>query len=252
MKILKVSLLLLLLSFIYWSMGDAFFNWLFPFSSAEKEPWITVEGVVPKYTEPYVSAEYISKDCLEYQLHADMSPYQVPTYNVLHLDVKADPQTGYFQAKLPFNGGGWCKWKINLAFVSVDYTDVSHLVKDAIPYGGTGLTAFINDAARTYYPEASETRALNTIDFSPVIYPVLKLVEGRPKRISLQGMVHLFPFRLKLTPGAEWKITFKPKLDETKMPKIIIPGRNKGPNRVEYPDGRVDLNRDSIDYWKIK
>ncbi|WP_434525436.1 hypothetical protein [Photorhabdus asymbiotica] len=33
-----------------------------------------------------------------------MSPYKVPTYNGLRLDVKADPQTGYFQAKLsPFN-----------------------------------------------------------------------------------------------------------------------------------------------------
>ncbi|ERT10082.1 hypothetical protein O185_27580 [Photorhabdus temperata J3] len=79
MKILKVSLLLLLLSFIYWSMGDTFFNWLFPFSSTGKGPWITVEGIAPKYTEPYVSAVYKSKTCLDYELHADMSPYKVPT-----------------------------------------------------------------------------------------------------------------------------------------------------------------------------
>ncbi|ERT10460.1 hypothetical protein O185_24655, partial [Photorhabdus temperata J3] len=91
-----------------------------------------------------------------------------------------------------------------------------------------------------------------TINYSPIIYPVLKMVEKHPNRIFLQGEVRMRPFRLTLVPGAEWKITFKPKLDETKMPKIIIPGRNKGPNQVEYPDGRVDLNRDSIDYWKIK
>ncbi len=71
MKILKVSLLLLLLSFIYWALGDTFFNWLFPFSSAGKGPWIIVDGVAPKYTKPYVSAEYISKDYLEYELDAD-------------------------------------------------------------------------------------------------------------------------------------------------------------------------------------
>ncbi|MCC8467014.1 MULTISPECIES: hypothetical protein [Photorhabdus] len=59
MRIFKVTLLLLLLSFIYWSMGDTFFNWLFPFSSQGKGPWITVEGVMPKYTEPYVAARYI-------------------------------------------------------------------------------------------------------------------------------------------------------------------------------------------------
>ncbi|CAQ82807.1 conserved hypothetical protein [Photorhabdus asymbiotica] len=92
------------------------------------------------------------------------------------------------------------------------------------------------------------TRAVNTIDYSPVIYPVLKMVEGRPNRISLQNVVDSFPFRLKLIPGAEWKITFKPKLDETKMPKITI---TKEKEWVEYPNGRIDLNRQSIDYWKI-
>ncbi|MGV7959933.1 hypothetical protein QPK13_02105 [Photorhabdus tasmaniensis] len=249
MKIVKTTLLLLFSYFIYWALGDTFFNWLFPFSSAGKGPWITVEGVAPKYTKPHVSAEYISKDCLEYELDAGMSPHKVPTYNGLRLDVKTDPQTGYFQAKLPSNGGGWCKWKINRAFVLVSYTDVSHLMKNAEPYVGTGLTAFINDAARTNYSEASETRALNTIDFSPTIYPVLKVVEGRPNRIFLQGIVDSYPFRLKLIPGAEWKITFKPKLDETKMPKITVTD-GKG-EWVEYPNGRIDLNRQSIDYWKI-
>ncbi|OCA53686.1 hypothetical protein [Photorhabdus namnaonensis] len=251
MKILKITLSLLFLYFIYWAFGDTFFNWLFPFSSKGKGPWITMEGVMPKYTEPYVAARYISKSCLEYEFSATMTPHKVPTYNVLYQEVTTDPQTGYFQTKLPFSGGGWCKWKIERAYVSANYTDVSHLVKDAVPYSGTGLTAFINDAERENYSEASETRAVNTIDYRPVIYPVLKMVEGRPNRVSLQGIVDSFPFRLKLTSGAEWKIIFKPKLDETKMPKIIIPP-GKEPSRVEYPDGRIDLNRDSIDYWKIK
>ncbi|MBS9423697.1 MULTISPECIES: hypothetical protein [Photorhabdus] len=251
MKILKITLSLLFLYFIYWAFGDTFFNWLFPFSPDEKKQLITVEGVAPKYTKPYVSAQYISKDCLRYQLDAGMSPYQVPTYYGLDLDVKADPQTGYFQAKLPFNGGGWCKWKINQASVTVGYTDVSHLVKDAVQdegAEGTGLTAFINDAVRTYL---NETATLNVIDYHPVIYPVLEIVNKFPKRIYLRGEKAMRPFRFMLTPGAEWKITYKPKLDETKMPKIIIPP-GKEPSRVEYPDGRVDLDRDSIDYWKIK
>ncbi|MCA6222055.1 hypothetical protein KZ793_16360 [Photorhabdus sp. UCH-936] len=121
-------------------------------------------------------------------------------------------------------------------------------MKDAVPYAGTGLTAFINDAART---NISEISASNTIDFNPVIYPVLEMVEGFPKSISLQGKVKLYPFRLKLTPGAKWKIIFKPKLDETKMPKVIIPP-GKEPARIEYPDGSIDWNNDQIEYWKIK
>ncbi|MCW7548984.1 hypothetical protein OO184_13830 [Photorhabdus sp. APURE] len=217
-------------------------------SPPKENQWITVEGVAPKYTAPHVSAEYISKDCLEYRLDSNMSPFKVPTYNGLRLeDVKADPQTGYFQAKLPFNGGGQCKWKINRAFVSISYTDVHHLIKDAVPYGGTGLIAFINDAART---NISEIPASNTINFSPIIYPVLEMVEGFPKSVSLQGEVSMYPFRLKLTPGVKWKITYKPKLDETKMPKITVTkGRGEW---VEYPNGRIDLHRQTIDYWKIK
>ncbi|WP_099142438.1 hypothetical protein [Xenorhabdus kozodoii] len=42
-------------------------------------------------------------------------------------------------------------------------------------------------------------------------------------------------------------IYYNPKLDETKVTKIIIPA-TKEPARVEYPDGRIELNRDYIDY----
>ncbi len=50
-----------------------------PLSPPKKNQWITVEGVAPKYTKPYVSAEYSSKDCLEYELDTGMSLYKVPT-----------------------------------------------------------------------------------------------------------------------------------------------------------------------------
>ncbi|QXF32623.1 hypothetical protein CE143_05140 [Photorhabdus luminescens] len=250
MKILKITLSLLFLYFIYWAFGDAFLDRLFPFSPDEKKQLITVEGVVPKYTKPYVSAQYISKDCLRYQLDAGMSPYQVPTYYGLDLDVKADPQTGYFQAKLPFNGEGWCKWKINWASVTVGYTDVHHLVKDAViseGAEGTGLTAFINDVTQV---NNSETAILNILDYHPTIYPVLEMSEGLPKRVLLQGEVAQRFFRLRLTPGAEWKITFKPKLDETKMPKITITnGRGEW---IEYPDGHIEINTQMVDTRYIK
>ncbi|OCA53676.1 hypothetical protein Phpb_03228 [Photorhabdus namnaonensis] len=50
-----------------------------------------------------------------------------------------------------------------------------HLVKkDAVPYMGTGLTAFINDAVQT---NISETAALNTIN-EWVEYPGGKIDKG--------------------------------------------------------------------------
>ncbi len=39
MKILKITLLLLFLSFIYWALGDTFFNWLFQ-KDAEAKPFV--------------------------------------------------------------------------------------------------------------------------------------------------------------------------------------------------------------------
>ncbi|PQQ34382.1 hypothetical protein C6H65_24295, partial [Photorhabdus luminescens] len=129
-------------------------------------------------------------------------------------------------------------------FVSVSYTDVHHLVRDAIPYSGTGLTAFINDAVQT---NISETAALNTINFSPIIYPVLEMVEGFPKSVYLQGEVSkMRSFRLKLTPGAKWKIIFKPKLDETKMAKVTVTN-GKG-EWVEYPGGKIDKGTQLVDF----
>ncbi len=178
-----------------------------------------------------------------------MSPHKVPTYNGLSLDVKAEPKTGHFQAKLPFSGGGWCKWKIDRAFVSVNYTNVSHLVKDAVIYeggGGTGLTAFINDAIQI---NLSETKVLNTLEYSPIIYPVLAMTEGFPKSIFLQGEVGMRSFRLMLTPRAEWKITFKPKLDETKMPKVTVTKKGEW---VEYPDGHIETDTQMVDTRYIK
>ncbi|MCC8373119.1 MULTISPECIES: hypothetical protein [Photorhabdus] len=47
MKILKITLSLLFLYFIYWAFGDTFFDWLFPFPPDEKKQLITVEGVAP-------------------------------------------------------------------------------------------------------------------------------------------------------------------------------------------------------------
>ncbi len=117
-------------------------------------------------------------------------------------------------------------------------------MRDAIPYSATGLIAFINDASQT---NISEIPASNTIDFNPVIYPVLEVVEGFPKTVSLQGEVlKMRSFRLKLTPGAKWKIIFKPKLDETKMAKVTVTD-GKG-EWVEYPGGKIDKGTQLVDF----
>ncbi len=122
-------------------------------------------------------------------------------------------------------------------------------MKDAVIYeggGGTGLTAFINDAAKT---DGNETSALNILNFSPVIHPVLKIVEGNPNRVFLQGKIDVRSFQLTLIPKAEWKIIFKPKLDETKMPKITV---TKKKEWVEYPNGHIETDTQTVDSRYIK
>ncbi|WP_391528710.1 hypothetical protein [Photorhabdus akhurstii] len=83
MRILKITLSLLFLYFIYWAFGDTFFDRLFPFSPDEKKQLITVEGIAPKDTKSYVSVMYISKDCFRYRLDSNMSSFKVTTYNDL-------------------------------------------------------------------------------------------------------------------------------------------------------------------------
>ncbi|KGM29969.1 hypothetical protein KS18_03665 [Photorhabdus luminescens] len=108
------------------------------------------------------------------------------------------------------------------------------------------MTAFINNAAQT---DGDETSASNILNFSPVIHPVLKIVEGYPNRIFLQGEVDVRSFRLTLVPKAEWKIIFKPKLDETKIPKITV---TKKKEWVEYPDGSIKTDTQQVNFRYIK
>ncbi|WP_153043419.1 hypothetical protein [Xenorhabdus innexi] len=158
-----------------------------------------------------------------------------------------NPKTGYFKEKIPFDGGGWCQWRIDTITVSLSYIGVEHIMKEAIPYTGTGIKAFINDARK---PE-NMREMINVINYQPIIYPFLRKDNNEPNKIGLYGKSEgLTYFGLRLIDGNEWKITYKPFLDETKMPKIIIPAGEE-PARVEYPDGKIDVDRDSIDYWKI-
>ncbi|OCQ50663.1 hypothetical protein Ppb6_04152 [Photorhabdus australis subsp. thailandensis] len=53
-------------------------------------------------------------------------------------------------------------------------------------------------------------------------------------------------FRLKLIPEAEWKIIFKPKLDETKMAKVTVT-KGKG-EWVEYPGGKIVTGTQIVDF----
>ncbi|WFQ78344.1 hypothetical protein PXH59_11265 [Xenorhabdus sp. SF857] len=133
------------------------------------------------------------------------------------------------------------------------YTDVNHLIKDAVPYTGTGITIYINESEK---PKEMK-KFTNYINYNPIIYPFLRKDYDTPNQIGLYGESGgTTSFGLNLIPGSEWKITYMPTLDETKMPKIIVsenpPGiYPRGNARVEYPDGKIDLDRDSIDYWKI-
>ncbi|MDE9429119.1 hypothetical protein [Xenorhabdus bovienii] len=196
----------------------------------------------------YLKGDYISNKCLSNHTTAGGKSYHEPKHHWNKINISVDPTTGYFKEKIPFHGGGWCQWKIGAISLFLVYTDVNHLIKEAVSYKGTGIQAVINDAEQTQYGMID---AFNTINYHPVIYPFLRKDYDTPNQIGLYGEDGgVTYYWLRLIDGNEWKITYKPILDETKMPKIIVPGGKKRA-RVEYPDGKVDLNRDSIDYWKI-
>ncbi|CBJ80631.1 MULTISPECIES: hypothetical protein [Xenorhabdus] len=224
-----------------------------PFSPPENNQWITVEGIAPPNTKPNLVTTYASNRCLATHNTASGKLYHLPRYHWNKFNISTDPETGSFKEKVPFHGGGWCQWKINTVTVSLVYNEVNQLIKGAVPYDGTGIKAFINGAEKP--KEMKEF--LNIIDYRPTIYPFLRRDYDDGDKIGLYGKSGgLSYFGLRLIEGNDWKINYTPILDESKMPKIIIsenpPGvYPRGSARVEYPDGKVDLNRDSIDYWKI-
>ncbi|PHM69125.1 hypothetical protein Xkoz_03515 [Xenorhabdus kozodoii] len=219
-----------------------------PFFPPQENKWITVEGIVPPNTQPSLKGDYISVKCLSSHYTAGGMRYHESKHYWNKFNILVNPKTGYFKERIPFDGGGWCQWKINAISLALRYVNVNHLIKDAIPYDGTGIYVDINNAEKIQY---SMKKALDIIEYRPTIYPFLRKHHANPDKIGLYGEKGgMTPFWLRLTERNEWKIIYNPILDETKMPKIIIPGGNK-PSRVEYPDGKVDLNSDSIDYWKI-
>ncbi|CDH35255.1 hypothetical protein [Xenorhabdus bovienii] len=225
-----------------------------PFYPPQENQWITVEGIAPKNTTLELSGDYISNKCLSTYGTASMNIYKKPSHHWDKINISINPTTGYFKKKIPFHGGGWCQWKINAISLSLFYTDVDHLIKGAVSYYGTGIYAIINEAEQTQH---GITEAFNTIDYRPVIYPFLRKDYDKANKIGLYGESGRSKyFRLRLKSGNEWKITYMPTLDETKMPKIIISENPpevypRGNARVEYPDGKVDLDSDYIEYWKI-
>ncbi|WP_338804367.1 hypothetical protein WDV76_02315 [Xenorhabdus griffiniae] len=219
-----------------------------PFSPPQENKWITVEGIVPPNTQPSLKSDYVSIKCLSTHHTAGGTLYHESKHHWNNINISVDPITGFFKEKIPFHGGGWCQWKINTISLALRYTNVNHLMKDAVSYDGTGIYVSINNTEETQY---GMRKALNIIEYHPTIYPFLRKHHANPDKVGLYGEKGgMTPFWLRLTDGNEWKIIYQPTLDETKMPKIIIP-KGEEPSRVEYPDGKIDLNRDSIDYWKI-
>ncbi|MDX7989409.1 hypothetical protein FE392_19285 [Xenorhabdus sp. 12] len=224
-----------------------------PFLPPKENQWITVEGVIPPNTTPILKRRYISNKCLSTHNTAGGDLYHTLRHRGDDVSISVNPSTGYFKEKIPFQGGGWCQWHINTIMLVIMYNDVTHLMKNAEPYTGTGITVYINDAQKP--KEMKEL--VNSINYKPTIYPFLRKDYDSPNKIGLYGESGgATSFGLKLISGSEWKITYMPTLDESKMPKIIVSENPpdvypRGNSRIEYPNGKIDLGNDRIEYWKI-
>ncbi|CCW29322.1 conserved hypothetical protein [Xenorhabdus nematophila F1] len=120
----------------YWQTYNDKFK---PFSPPEKNQWIIVEGIAPPNTKPNLDGIYASNRCLATHNTAGGKLYHLPKYYWKKFNISVSPETGSFKEKIPLNGGGWCQWQIDNIELTLEYTNVNHLMKGAIPRGVAGI-----------------------------------------------------------------------------------------------------------------
>ncbi|MDE9515157.1 hypothetical protein KKI97_13695 [Xenorhabdus bovienii] len=112
------------------------------------------------------------------------------------------------------------------------------------------VTFHINNIEDEERVKINKDKTNNTINYTSLLYPVYEEVKGEYTRVFFVKPNGEGEPKISLSKKMNGYIYYNPKLDETKVTKIIIP-KGKEPSRVEYPDGKIDLNSYSIDYWKI-
>ncbi|MDC9580361.1 hypothetical protein PSI15_02025 [Xenorhabdus sp. PR6a] len=222
----------------------------FPINPQYNGQYVIISSFSSHNTEPRILAEYFSSKCSTIQLDSDFLP-NGRKYRTREIkwDIKPN-KNDKLETKIPINGRGWCDWKLSTIKIGLEYNEKKIIDKNIQISTGEMAVFHIKNTEDKKNKKTNQDKPNNTINYTSILYPVHEEVKGKYKRIFFikpngEGGSTIF-----LSKKMNGYIYYNPKLDESKITKIIIP-RGGEPSRVEYPDGKIDLNRDSIDYWKI-
>ncbi|OTA19756.1 hypothetical protein Xbed_02066 [Xenorhabdus beddingii] len=213
----------------------------FPLNPQSGGQSIIISSIPPHNTEPKIFAEYLSSKCSTIQLDSDFLPSgKKYRRREIEWEIKHYKNNG-LETKIPVNGRGWCDWKLSSIQIGLEYDEKK--ISDKNVQISTGKMIKFN-------VDYIGDKKNNTINYTSILYPVYKEFKGEYTRVFFVKPNGEGEQKISLSKKTNGYIYYNPKLDESKITKIIVPS-GKEPSRVEYPDGKIDLNRDSIDYWRI-
>ena len=205
--------------------------------------WVNIEIKNPsQYTRPFpLEVLYISNTCKRKLMSMrDGQHYEKAGYNPTKIPLQQKDSSDIWVAKVAMNGGGKCNWVLSEFNLGIEYIDASHLGKDLVPGTAVGVTiAFDDNIKRNGKFELVNE---NNLTISPQYYPVTesnKRISDRDT-LSLFGKENFLQQRIVASSG-DVNIAFSPKLDESKIVKMIAPKEHKvgAFYKIEYPDGTV-------------
>ncbi|WP_370968243.1 hypothetical protein [Enterobacter wuhouensis] len=205
--------------------------------------WVNIEVNNPsQYTKPFpLEVRYISYECMKKRISGfDGSVITEPSYNVIGVPMQQE-SGDIWKAKVAMTGGGSCKWTLSAVNLGIEYIDAIHLGKDLIPGTAAGATlAFDNDASRNgqFYMETG-----NDVKLTPDYYPLIHTNRRIQKKdvLELFGKEDFIKRRISYNVSDDVSVLFSPRLDESKVVKIVAPAEYKvgAYYKIIYPDGTV-------------
>lgn len=201
--------------------------------------WINVEVRNPSsYTQPFpLEVLYVSTSCKrELMSMRDGQHYEKIGYNPIKIALQKQSGSDLWIAKVAKDGGGKCNWKLSEFNIGIEYIETTHLGKGLVPGTAVGATIAFDDNATK---NDQFTTVHGDINLSPIYYPYIRerKLNSTESSLSLLGEKNFISLRGDGTN----KISFVPKLDESKVTRYIgVAKKEPGAYaKIIYPDGSV-------------
>ncbi|OAT76795.1 hypothetical protein A9B99_22560 [Mangrovibacter phragmitis] len=210
-------------------------------SPPENTQWVNIEITNPSpYTQPFpLEVRYISNKCQKKRISGfDGSVISEPSYGAVRVPMQQNGDI--WSGKVAITGGGICKWTLSAITFGIEYIDATHMGKDLVPGTGVGATfAFEHTATRNgIFKFLYE----NNVALTPVYFPLIETnkMEHEIDTLNLFGEDNFLKRIMVGIPGSI-NIQFSPKLDESKIVRMVAPSKHKVGEyfRIIYPDGTV-------------